>query len=167
MKKGVDSKLPGWQPKENASQLPQEGELSKQRGWHQCTKGRGPESGAVGFYLVVAVTAGMRAGAVGVVSVLSPAPGMLTGWCFLKVGVCSFRFTHVNRECRRIHHLPSDSFNGYGVMCCWVRHCACLFGLKGIRCVADSLCMGAAYLSEFSCTNSYVKLSSTTWWSRE
>ena len=36
--------LPGWQPKENASQLPQEGELSKQRGWHQCTKGRGPKN---------------------------------------------------------------------------------------------------------------------------
>ena len=41
--KGSDSKLPGWQPKEKATQLPQEGELSKQRGWHQCTKGRGPK----------------------------------------------------------------------------------------------------------------------------
>ena len=25
--KGADSKLPGWHPKENATQLPQEGEL--------------------------------------------------------------------------------------------------------------------------------------------
>ena len=42
-KKGADSKLPGWQPNETATQLPQEGELSKQRGWHQRTKGRGPK----------------------------------------------------------------------------------------------------------------------------
>ena len=42
----ADSKLPGWQPKEKAAQLPQEGELSKQRGWHQCTKGSWPKNPA-------------------------------------------------------------------------------------------------------------------------
>ena len=25
-------------------------------------------------------------------------------WCFLQVGVCSFRFSHFKLECRRIHH---------------------------------------------------------------
>ena len=45
-KKGADSLLPGWHPEEKATKLPKEGKLSKQRGCHQCTKGRGPKNSA-------------------------------------------------------------------------------------------------------------------------
>ena len=53
-KKGADSKFPGRQPKEKATQLPQEGEFSKQRGYHQRRKGRGPENPAAQEVDVVA-----------------------------------------------------------------------------------------------------------------
>ena len=41
---GTVSKLPGWQPEENAAQLPRKrGTLKTQRGWHQCTKREGAQ----------------------------------------------------------------------------------------------------------------------------
>ena len=120
-KKGADSNLPGWHPKEKATQLPKEGELSKQRGCHQCTKRKGAQEprcarsegrrGAVGFYNVVAATAGMRTEAVGVVPVLSPAAivppsvACLLGGVSFKSAYARFVFPHFKRKCRRIHHL--------------------------------------------------------------
>ena len=47
MRKGADSELPGWQPKEKASQLPQERGTLETAWWHQCAKGRGPKDPGV------------------------------------------------------------------------------------------------------------------------
>ena len=70
---GADSQLPGWQPKENASQLPQQGVLLNQRGLQHTKrdggpkiplcKGKGPENpGVVAPFAVAGCRGNLRRG---------------------------------------------------------------------------------------------------------
>ena len=172
---------PGWHPEEKATKLPKEGKLWKQRGCHQCTKGRGPkdptaqEVKGVAAQLASTWFCGNYWDASrscwSCLCAQAPQLSSLRQWHAYWVVFPSSRHTLVSFLSSQTRMPPNSSlttrqFQRYGVMCGWVRHCACLFGLKGIRCVADPLCVGAAELSESSCTNSSVKLTSTAWWSR-
>ena len=141
--KGAHSKLPGWQPKEKATQLPQEGELSKQRGWHQCTKGREPKDPTAqevkGVAAQLASTWLLRQllGCEQVLLELSlcSAP-QLRQWHAYWVVFPSSRHTLVSFLSSQTRMPPNSSLTTrqsqrHGVMCGCVRHCACLFGLKG------------------------------------